>query len=129
MPQTVPAQGAVGADDVHAPDREPSQLHAEHENEDEAEPEGRDRVPADREDADGVIDETAAPQCRNDAEWDADGNGDEKGADRDLQAVRDALADHLDDRAVVVEGVPEVELNDVPEPGDELEGQRVVQTK
>ena len=74
-------------------------------------------------------DEPAATERREDTEWHPDGDGDEERADRDLEAVGDALADHLDDRAVVVKGVAEIELDDVPQPRRELEWQRVVQAE
>ena len=69
----------------------------------------------------------AAAHRGDDPEGDADGDRHDQRGDRDLEAVRQPLEDQIQRRAVVVDGVAEVQVRELPEPGEELERQRLVE--
>ena len=128
VPHPVPAESAALADDIHAADRKPPQLDAEHEDKEKSQEEVGYRVQQDGRHADRVIDWTTAKQGGQHAEWHADGEGHEQTRDRELQAVRDALRDELYRRSVREERLAEVEPHHAPGPLDELERQRAVES-
>src|SRR5438309_3347664 len=129
MPDPVPAQPAVDPDRVHAPDRERAELHRQGQHEDQAQPELRNGVPGDADHADDVVLDPAAAKGREDAERHADEHRDDERDHRDLQAVGDAFDDDVQHRTIEVERVPEVEMRYLPEPGQELDGQRLVEAE
>src|SRR5439155_797920 len=129
VPCTIPADRAVRADDVHAPDREPPVLHGECQHEDEAEPEFGDRVTDHAEDADPVILDAPAPQGSDDAERDAHADDEDEREERELKTVRNALEDEIEGGPVVVDRVTEVEVRELPEPFRELHGERLVEAE
>src|SRR5439155_1518827 len=123
VPCAIPAERAVRAYDVHAPDREPPVLHGERQHEDEAEPEFGDRVTDHAEDADPVILDASAPQGSDDAERDAHADDEDEREERELKTVRNALEDEIEGGPVVVDRVAEVEVRELPEPFRELHGE------
>src|SRR5439155_2743856 len=129
VPCTIPADRAVRADDVHAPDREPPVLHGERQHEDEAEPEFGDRVTDHAEDADPVILDAPAPQGSDDAERDAHADDEDEREERELKTVRNALEDEIEGGPVVVDRVAEVEVRELPEPFRELHGEGLVEAE
>ena len=115
------------ADGEHSLARQQAQRDRHEDDRHEAEPELRDRVPDDAEDADDVVDPAAAPERRHDPERDPDGELKEEGGERELQRRAHALEEQSERRLVVLERHTEVAAHDLGDPAHVLDPERLVQ--
>ena len=82
----------------------------------------------DPEDADHVVDPGSPPQRRHDAERDPDHKLKEEGAEGELEGGRQALQEERKRGPVVLERLPEVEMDDLRDPVHVLEPDGLVES-
>ena len=102
-------------------------MQAEHDHQDQGEPEARHRLPHHREQGDAAVDPGIFAQRRQDAEWNRDdqrkAQADQAERDRDRQALLDQV------RHAVLEEIALAEITDhgAAGPGEELDIERAIE--
>ena len=120
---------AVAEEVDHAADRQPGEAHAEPEDEEDAEPEGRRRYADEHGDGDQLVLPAVLPDGGDDAEEDAEDAGeDERRAGKEKRRI-EALPELDDDRLVEDVGAAEIAGQDVADPDQVLLGQRPVEAE
>ena len=116
MPEAVREIPHILADREQPLARQPPQLHREHDDEDEAEPERGDRMTHDAEDADHPVGPGATLQRGDDSQRNADQELDGERHDRELQRGGHPGEEELERVLVIDERLAEVELEHRDEP-------------
>src|SRR5881628_1319862 len=128
----VPPERQGGHDDVPPVTgpggRQPSEPDREHEDQDEPKPEARDRKAEQGHALRNVVPPAVHLHRRDDAGWNADEQGDERGRETQGQRVGQPLEVELADREPVVEGLAQLPLEGVLHEGHVLHGPRAVQS-
>ena len=104
------------------------QLH-DQEDEHDADPEDRRGVADDAEDADAGVHRGVAAATGDPAERDADDEGEDEGAERQREGRAALVADDVEHRPVVADGLAEVEAGDVAEVLEVLHDERPVEAE
>ena len=121
------ARGLGRADREAPSQRQPFEVHREHELQDDGEPEGGNRQAADGDDAHDVVEGGVVPDRGQRAERYADERGEQQREEGELDGGGEAARDIARDRAAGVGGVAEVGLRHLAQVDEELLPDRLVE--
>src|SRR5262249_30353125 len=107
--------------------REPAPVHGEDQDQHDAEPEGRKRLPQERDDRRDVVHRRIASDCRDDARGNRESERDHQRRPGQLERGRHPLHDQTERRFTVTDGLAEVALESAAQKAAVLYEERIVE--